>query len=48
MKCDKSTKEHMVPMEAKNIGKSRVLLFMVTENSLDVSSMIMVSLKDKP
>lgn len=32
----------MIPLEAKNIEKSRVLLFLITKNSIDISFMIMV------
>lgn len=37
------TTQRMIPLQAKNIEKNRVLLFIITKDSLDIASMILVS-----
>lgn len=43
LKADRWTSQRMIPLEAKNIEKSRVLLFLITKNSIDISFMIMAA-----
>ncbi|KAI2803884.1 hypothetical protein BLOT_008022 [Blomia tropicalis] len=43
LKADRWTSQRMIPLEAKNVEKSRVLLFLITKNSIDISFMIMAA-----
>lgn len=42
------TTQRMIPLQAKNIEKNRVLLFIITKDSLDIASMILVSIWRAP